>query len=48
MEATIPDEGGAGVPLEPGSNLPPGDSTDTSTSGTTDLLLPADSAVGGG
>ena len=37
-----------GVPLEPGSNLPPSDS-DTAPSGTTvgsELLAPADSTVG--
>jgi hypothetical protein len=41
-------EGGAGVPLEPGSNLPPSES-ETTPSDTTvgsDLLAPADSLVG--
>jgi hypothetical protein len=42
------DEGGAGIPLEPGSNLPPSES-ETTPSGTTvgsELLAPADSLVG--
>ena len=42
--------GGAGVPLEPGSNLPPGDSETTPRDTTVDseLLAPADSLVGSG
>ena len=42
------DPGGAGVPLEPGSNLPPSGS-ETTPSGTTvgsELLAPTDSLVG--
>ena len=46
---TVP-SGEGGVPLEPGSNLPPSDS-ETSPSDTTvgsELLAPADSLVGAG
>src|SRR6188768_4285505 len=47
---TAAPSGEGGVPLEPGSNLPPSDS-DMSPAGTTvgsDVLAPADSLVGGG
>ena len=47
---TAAPSGEGGVPLEPGSNLPPSDS-ETSPAGTTvgsDVLAPADSLVGGG
>ena len=48
MITTPSDPGGLGVPLEPGSNLPPSDS-ETTPSGTTvgtELLEPAGSLVG--
>jgi hypothetical protein len=49
---TTPAEGdGTGTPLEPGSNLPPAQTPSTAnddTTGTTDLLAPADSTAGGG
>ena len=42
--------GGAGVPLEPGSNLPPGEpeTTPSDTTVGSELLAPADSLVGSG
>jgi len=44
------DAGGAGVPLEPGSNLPPSgsESTPSDTTVGSELLAPADSLVGAG
>ena len=44
------DPGGIGVPLEPGSNLPPSgnETTPSDTTVGSDLLAPADSLVGSG